>query len=281
MKLLLPVIGLLLTFATHALSEEPSPTPPMKMPVTDRMTFDEEFDRLDLARYRTYYWWMPVRGGGRWLENELEVYVDPLYQGAAPEPLRLNPFSVHNGVLQIQASVPAPTVAPYLEGQKYISGLLTTYNSFSQLYGYFEIRAQIPIGKGFWPTFWLLPKVDLPNPPEIDILEARGSEPTMLSVTVHYNRDGKPVTAPSPFKVTVPDQTVSFHRYGVLWNDEFVAWYFDGERIAYMATPADLHSPMYILLNLAVGGGWPGNPDFTTVFPGNFLIDYIRVYPLN
>jgi beta-glucanase (GH16 family) len=103
----------------------------------------------------------------------------------------------------------------------------------------------------------------------------------MLSVTVHYNRDGKPVTAPSPFKVTVPDQTVSFHRYGVLWNDEFVAWYFDGERIAYMATPADLHSPMYILLNLAVGGGWPGNPDSTTVFPGNFLIDYIRVYPLN
>jgi beta-glucanase (GH16 family) len=182
---------------------------------------------------------------------------------------------------KIQASVPAPTVAPYLEGQKYISGLLTTYDSFSQLYGYFEIRAQIPIGKGFWPTFWLLPKVDLPNPPEIDILEARGSEPTMLSLTVHYNLDSKPVMAPSPFKVTVPDQTVGFHRYGVLWNDEFVAWYFDGQRIAYMATPADLHSPMYILLNLAVGGGWPGNPDSTTVFPGNFLIDYIRVYPLN
>jgi hypothetical protein len=87
MKLLLPVIGLLLTFATHALCEEPRPTPPMQMPVTDRMTFDEEFDRLDLAKYRTYYWWMPVRGGGRWLENELEVYVDPLYHCAGtPSP---------------------------------------------------------------------------------------------------------------------------------------------------------------------------------------------------
>jgi beta-glucanase (GH16 family) len=278
MKPLLPITGLLFAFATHAVSQEPGLPPPMQAPVTNQMTFDEEFDRLDLTKYQTYYWWA-VGGGGRWLQDELEVYVDPLYQGTAPQPLRLNPFSIHNGVLQIQASVPAPTVAPYLQGQKYISGILTTYNSFSQLYGYFEIRAQIPSGKGYWPTFWLLPKVDIPTPPEIDVLEARGDDLTHLLLTAHYNLLNEPKKA--SFVIPVPDMSVAFHRYGMLWTAEYIAWYFDGIRVAYTPTPADLNSPMYLLLNLAVGGGWIAPPDVTTPFPGNFLVDYIRVCAAN
>jgi beta-glucanase (GH16 family) len=221
-------------------------------------------------------WW-----GKRWLDQgEQEVYVDPTYQGTAPQPLDLSPFSVTNGILQIQAPVPPPTVVPYLEGQKYLSGLLTTYNSFSQLYGYFEIRAQIPAGKGYWPAFWLLPKVIMATPPEIDILEARGDRLTKLYLTVHYIQHA--MATMSSFAISVPDMSSNFHRYGLLWTRDFIAWYFDGVLVADTTTPEDMHSPMCMLLNLAVGGNgtFPGTPDKSTKFLGNFLVDYIRVYPV-
>ena len=249
--------------------------PPVQAPINRPMTFDEEFDHLPSKLTSTSYWW-----GRRWIDqDEKQVYVDPSYRGTALQPLQLDPLSIQDGILQIQASIPAPTVAPYLQGQKYISGLLTSYKSFSQRYGYFEIRAQIPPGKGFWPTFWLLPKVIMPHPPEIDILEARGDRLTNLYVTAHYNEENTPKM--TTFTIAVPDMSATFHRYGVLWTEQYIAWYFDGERAAFTHTPADLHSPMCLLLNLAVGGRWPGQPNQSTPFPGNFLIDYIRVYAAN
>ena len=114
-------------------------------------------------------------------------------------------------------------MVPYLEGQKYLSGLLTTYNSFSQLYGYFEIRAQIPAGKGYWPAFWLLPKVIMATPPEIDILEARGDRLTKLYLTDHYIQHA--MATMSSFAISVPDMSSNFHRYGLLWTRDFIAWY--------------------------------------------------------
>lgn len=247
---------------------------PLEAPTHTKITFDDEFNTLDLSRYNTKYWW-----GERWLggENaEHEVYADPTYAGTAHSPLRLNPFSIVDGMLQIQATVPSRTVAPYLEGQKYISGLLTTYHSLTQQYGYFEIRAKLPAGKGFWPAFWLLPKVYMPNPPEIDVMEVLGDQLTDLHITAHWNVDGK--TTKNGWTLTIPDTSEDFHRYGVLWNRDVIAWYVDGKRVAVMPTPDDLHRPMYMLLNLAVGGSWPGYPNARTKFPGNMLVDYIRVY---
>jgi beta-glucanase (GH16 family) len=86
----------------------------------------------------------------------------------------------------------------------------------------------------------------------------------------------------SSFAITVPDMSATFHRYGLLWTRDFVAWYFDGDLVADTTTPEDMHRPMYMLLNLAVGGNGtlPGRPDKSTKFPGNFLVDYIRVYPV-
>jgi beta-glucanase (GH16 family) len=248
--------------------------PPADAPTNAKMVFDDEFNTLDLSRYSTKYWW-----GERWLggENaEHEVYADQTYAGSANGPLGLNPFSLVNGMLQIQATIPARSVAPYLEGQKYVSGLLTTYRSFSQLYGYFEIRARFPLGKGYWPAFWMLPKVSMPNPPEIDVVEVLGDQPTALNITAHWNVESK--AKKQEWTLTVPDTSEDFHRYGVLWTHDVIAWYFDGKRVAVMATPDDLNRPMYMLLNLAVGGSWPGYPNARTKFPGNMLVGYIRVY---
>jgi serralysin len=269
------VVGTLIGSQGHAQDPQarPAPTsPPLEAPTSGPMTFDDEFQVFDVLKYSTAYHW-----GARWLGNgEQQAYVDPSFTGSANVPLGLNPFSIANGGLHIQAAIADAAVAPYLRGQKYTSGILTTYNSFTQLYGYFEIRAKLPAGKGYWPAFWMIPKGIMPTPPEIDIVEALGDQLTSLFVTAHWNEQSKAKS--HGFKITVPDMSLDFHRYGALWTESQIAWYFDGKRIAYVATPPDLHSPMYLLLNLAVGGRWPGPPNQATPFPGDMLVAYIRAY---
>jgi beta-glucanase (GH16 family) len=236
------------------------PLPPMHAPISGIVTFDDEFDKLDLSKYTTSYPW-----GARWLETEQQVYVDPSAS--------VNPFSIIDGMLHIEAR----PVSPPLFGKQYTSGLLTTFYSFSQQYGYVEIRAKMPAGKGYWPAFWLIPTKWSPqHPPEIDVVEVLGDRLHTLYATAHWNNGRE-----HQFPITVPDLSAGFHRYGASWDENYVAWYFDGERVAYLPTPPDLKQPMYILLNLAVGGKWPGYPTPATKFPGAFVIDYVRVYKLN
>ena len=242
--------------------------PPKDAPTSGALIFDDEFDTLDLSRYTTSYPW-----GDRWIEEEQEVYVDPSYRGNGDNPLGLNPFSIVDGKLRIEAAIPAATAAHRLP-RPYTSGVLTTYNSFVHRYGYFEIRAKVPAGKGYWPAFWLIPKKSsTPHPPEIDVVEVLGDRLHTLFVTAHWQNGHQ-----RQFSVYVPDLSADFHRYGVLWTATNIAWYFDGERVAFMPTPAEHNQPMYLLLDLAVGGKWPGSPTQATKFPGYFLVDYIRVY---
>lgn len=248
---------------------------PMEAPTTGRLTFDDEFDTLDLSRYNSRYWW-----GARWLagNGERQVYVDPSYTGDQDTPMRLNPFAVENGVLRIEAAVPPMAVAKHLKGQAYTSGLLTTFSSFSQLYGYFEIRAQFPAGKGLWPAFWLVPHVKAPGgEPEIDVVEMLGDDPTTLHMALHWT-DPSGQFRSKESTVRVPDMSGSFHRYGLDWTASRIAWYFDGKRVAETETPISHHEPMYLLLNLAVGGHWPGLPSKQTHFPAEMLVDFIRAY---
>jgi serralysin len=275
---LFATMGVLIANLSHAQVAEQAPglpVPPMEAPTSGMIVFDDEFNVLEPSKYSTAYAW-----GARWLDDgEQQAYVDPYYTGGSTSYLGLNPFSISNGMLQIQAAIPPATVVPYLQGQKYTSGILTTYNSFTQLYGYFEIRAKLPAGKGFWPAFWLLPKVLLPKPPEIDVVEVLGDQLTNLFVTAHWNEGAE--AKKKSYKIVVPDLSADFHRYGALWNSTHIAWYFDGRRVAYTTTPTDLRSPMYLLLNLAVGGKWPGIPNGATRFPGNMLVSYIRVYSVD
>lgn len=247
--------------------------PPPEAPTGWRLTFDDEFDQLDLSRWNTTF-----ATGDRYLggQGEEELYVDPAFAGDTSSPLGLNPFSVKDGVLAIQADRPTPEVLTHLGGQLYTSGLLTTAHHFSQLYGYFEIRAKFPVGQGLWPGFWMLPS-DLSWPPEIDIVELRGDEPRNLYVTVHYLEPGNP-HGKSGFKPAVADVSKDFHTYGLLWEPDFIAWYVDGKRVASTSTPENVKKPMYLLIQLAVSGDWPGKPNAETQFPAKLEIDYVRAY---
>lgn len=160
-------------------------------------------------------------------------------------------------------------------GMPYTSGIVTSYGKFSQKYGWFEIRAKFPKGKGMWPAFWLLPD-DKTWPPEIDILEILGHEPNVVYLTNHYNNaDGKHEGHGGSFKG--PDLSQDFHTFAVEWKADEIVWYVDGEE-RFRSSQGIPSVPMYILANLAVGGDWPGNPDDATPFPGVMIIDYIRIY---
>jgi beta-glucanase (GH16 family) len=240
-----------------------------------KLVFADEFDSLQLwdgSKGR----WRPTFGDGshRGLERrslptngELQLYVDPGLTDAQG-PLGLNPFTVRGGVLEIQGAPAPEALRPRLGGYRYVSGLITTQPSLKQTYGYFEMRAELPRGKGAWPAFWLLP-ADLSWPPEIDVMESIG-DPTRVYMTTHSKAGGG----------AAAEKTVSegFHTYAVSWDPKTVIWYIDGVEAAREPTPADMHKPMFLLANLAVGGGWPGAPDATTTFPVRYRIDYIRAY---
>jgi beta-glucanase (GH16 family) len=248
---------------------------PEHPPAGWQLAFSDEFHSFDKARWSTTF-----SDGQRHLgHNEKEMYVDPSYAGNGSTPLGLNPFSIGEDGLTIRADRPGPLIRAHLQGQRYTSGVITTFRSFRQTYGYFEIRAQMPSGRGLWPSFWLLPVPIGLWPPEIDIVEVLGHEPTKIYTTIHWQgANGKPRA--TSFDIKVPDTSKDFHTYGVLWTPENIGWYFDGQRVATTATPTDMHQPMWLLINLAVGGDWPGMPDTTTKFPADLHISYIKAYAL-
>ena len=245
--------------------------PSAPTPLLGALAFDDEFDSFQSSPRGGSVGWateLPFWNAEHTLSgnNEAEYYVD----SSQPN----SPFSVTNGVLNIQASAASTTGANPL-GLAYNSGAITTYKSFSQLYGYFEIRAQLPGGAGLWPAFWLMPTNFKPGP-EIDAFEVLGDRPNVLYASVHGATPGSSVEQP----VLVADTSAAFHTYGVDWGPQKTVFYMDGQVIATIATPADMDVPMYMILNLAVGGtgSWPGAPTAQTQFPANLKIDYVHAY---
>ncbi|UVF18413.1 glycoside hydrolase family 16 protein [Microvirga terrae] len=149
-------------------------------------------------------------------------------------------------------------------------------SSFSQAYGYFEVRAKVPKGKGLWSAFWLLP-IDGSWPPEIDIMEVLGSSTTQAVQTYHFNdTSGKRAKAGTSYSGS--DFSTGFHSYGVDWQPGKLIWYVDGKETYRFSSPSVSAKPMYLLLNLAIGGHWPGDPDAATPFPSTMEVDYVKVY---
>jgi beta-glucanase (GH16 family) len=138
------------------------------------------------------------------------------------------------------------------------------------------MRADMPDDQGAWPAFWLLPE-DGSWPPELDVVEMRGQDPNTVHVTVHSNETGKQTSVTTPVSVA---STEGFHTYGVLWQEDEIVWYFDDVAVARADTPSDMHEPMYMLVNLAVGG-MAGTPDEDLADGSQMKIDYIRAYTLD
>ena len=183
---------------------------------------------------------------------------------------------------------------------KYTSGRLDTKDKFSPVYGRFEIRAKLPGGKGVWPAHWLYPQnrnwemeytmedavakgkerlipEERPWYSEIDIMEFLGHEPNILYGTLHYcSYDGQHRSSSGRWQGDY-DYTKDFHLYVLEWEPDSIRWYIDG-KLLYATVNGIPHTPHYLILNTAIGGSWPGNPDSTTVFPQYHDIDYVRVY---
>jgi serralysin len=250
-------------------------------------SFVDEFDELSLdledgatprGRWRTNFGYGgPTSVHSRTLVNngELQVYADPKFAGTGSKSLNLNPFRVANGKLDIVAEPLDQASRPVVWDRSYSSGLLTTKASFSQQYGLFEIRAKAPSGKGLWPAFWLLP-ANGAWPPELDVLEILGDNPSKVYMSWHSNGDGKHSSETKT--IDIPDSSADFHTYSVEWTKDTINWFFDDVEVASAPTPSDLHQPMYMLVNLAVGGGWPGAPNASTKFPASYSIDWVRAY---
>jgi len=178
---------------------------------------------------------------------------------------------------------------------------------FNKTYGKFEFRAKLPIGQGVWPALWMLPQKDTfgtwPASGEIDILEARGQEPNKILGTLHFGAKWPANTHISKDTVLPNNGTIEdFHTYAIEWEPGEIRWLLDGKTYATQSFwwsssktdgtkgvnptkeadlntwPAPFDQPFYLVMNLAVGGKFLGNPDKSTAFPVEMVVDYVRVY---
>lgn len=255
------------------------PIDPNNLSSSAVLTFDDEFNSLSLWNgssgvWATSFWYDNPNGNGSTLagNGEQEWYINSNYGPTAS----LTPWTVDsNGILHLTASRTPSNLLSAVNGYAYVSGEINTYHSFSQTYGYFEIKAELPSGQGVWPAFWLLPESGA-WPPELDVMEVLGANPNQLVTTVHTNETGRPTQ--SAQATTVADTSHGYHTYGVDWEADYITWYFDGVAVYRAPTPTDMHSPMYMILNLALGGYWGGAVGASTAFPADYKIDYVRAY---
>jgi beta-glucanase (GH16 family) len=235
-----------------------------------QILFADEFNSFNAysktdAWHTAYHW-----GPNAVINGEKGYYVDTENAGTTGPAGAVNPFSVSNGVLTI-TSAPKSGLP---NGQTYTSGVLSSMGTFDHQYGYYEMRADMPGGKGFWPAFWLMPS-DKVSPPELDIMEFSSRLPNEYVTTLHSNAGGS-YKMSQQFTQNLPDLSQGYHTYAVDWQADKITWYYDNKAVYSVATPADMHKPMYILLNQAVSGGsWIGPADGSTQ---KFNVDYVRVY---
>ncbi|NEX94659.1 family 16 glycosylhydrolase [Caulobacter sp. 17J65-9] len=250
------------------------------------LNFNDEFDRLNLwsAGTREGLWKTNYGYGGpttvdRYTlpnNGEQQIYVAPGFQGTAGRDLGLNPYSISGGVLSIRAQRAPDALQPSIWGYDYTSGMLSTKGVHAQTYGYYELRADLPEGRGLWPAFWMLAEDG--RKVELDILEALGHEPNGPYAFRHDRTSGTNNLAGMQNLLPHPE---GFHTYGLMWSPQWTIWYLDDQEVFRAPTPPALNSPMYMIVNLAVGGNWGGPPDAQTVLPADLKIDYLRVYSLN
>jgi len=260
-----------------------------------KLVWSDEFDAADGSAPDATWWTYDTGvGGAGWGNKELEYYTK-----------RPDNISIQGGNLVITArretfSGPADPDSTRQDAsgsarvltREYTSARIKTQGLFSQAYGRFEARIRIPSGQGMWPAFWMLgadvDKVHWPACGEIDVMENIGKEPS----TVHGSLHG-----PGPNGAGTDDMTGGFelpggqrfsdgfHVYGVEWQPGEINFYVD-KTTYFTATPRGMphgtgwvfDHPFFLLLNLAVGGNWPGSPDSNTQFPQQMLVDYVRVY---
>lgn len=209
-----------------------------------------------------------------WGNNELEYYTD-----------RSENSYLKDGNLVIEAR----EEFPFFQGQyEYTSARMVTKNKGDWKYGRIDVRAKMPIGQGIWPAIWMLPTENVyggwPKSGEIDIMEYLGNEPERMFGTIHYGHDGWRFNSQELIleEGSFHDE---FHVFTVLWTEDCIQFQMDGQNVGVPNTRSTVLPTTYpfdqnfhLILNIAVGGNLPGNPDASTQFPQKMEVDYVRVY---
>lgn len=267
-----------------------------------KLTFRDEFDGTEIDRSKWdfdlgngFYDYVSKSWVTGWGNNERQYYTGDKSNAR-----------VQDGLLTIQA------IKESRDGCGYTSARMKTTGRdgrplFSQKYGRFEFRAKLPAGQGIWPALWLLPQNSKfgtwAASGEIDIVEAKGHEPDLIYGTLHYGgRWPQNVSSGKSYPIPDAGKSSDFHVYALEWEPGKISWFIDdvhcqtqsfwyssskldGTNGAAATSESDLNNwpapfdqPFYIVMNLAVGGEFPGDPDDSTPFPAAMSIDYVRVY---
>jgi beta-glucanase (GH16 family) len=261
---------LLIGFILNSCSTDESQT----ISTLDNLVMSDEFDAAGSPS--SAMWNFDIGNGADqgipgWGNNELQYYTD-----------RSENIIVEDGMLKITAKKES------FEGSSYTSARIQTKDLFEQKYGRFEARIQLPWGQGLWPAFWLLgsnsDEVTWPACGEIDIMENRGSEPTIINGTVHGPGYSAGESITKAYDLVNDRFDTGFHVFGIEWGEGYINFYVD-DVLYNQITPSDVpgewifdDQPFYIIMNLAVGGNYGGPPNDNTVFPQTMLVDYVRVY---
>jgi beta-glucanase (GH16 family) len=235
-----------------------------------QLAWSDEFDSslIDLTS------WTHETGGNGWGNNELEYYTNR----------NVNSY-IEDGKLIIKAQQES------YGGRSYTSARLKTQGKRFWLYGKIEARMKLPYGQGIWPAFWMLgeniPSAGWPACGEIDIMEMIGGQNRENTVhgTAHWDNSGQHAQYGGDYSLSSGTFADDFHVFTIEWDKSLIKWYVDNSRYTTIdITPAGLsefHQEFFIVLNLAVGGNWPGNPNSSTTFPQYLEVDYLRVYQQN
>jgi beta-glucanase (GH16 family) len=209
------------------------------------------------------YWTFEVGGGGGWGNNELQYYSNG------------NNSSFTNGELVIEARKES------VGGMSYTSTRMISYGKKQYTYGKVESRIKLPMGQGLWPAFWMLGANIMtgtawPLCGEIDIMEHINSDAQVVA-TIHWDAGGH--ASYSGYGACDPS---AYHVYSIEWDSSAIRWYLDGTKfheaniLNNINSTEEFQKPFFVLLNLAVGGDWPGSPNSGTVFPARMYVDYVR-----
>lgn len=231
-----------------------------------QLVWSDEFNDTAL---NDFIWKYETGNNNGWGNNEWEYYTN-------------NPrnVSLRDGNLVINA------IKENYQGFQYTSARVLTRISWK--YGKIEAKIKLPYGQGIWPAFWMLgsniTSVGWPKCGEIDIMEMIGGQNRENTVygTLHWDSNGHQSKG-SSYKLPTGKLSDDFHVYSIEWDSQKIIWYVDGSLyslLPFNSTMSAFQAPFFIILNLAVGGNWPGYPDNTTVFPQTMTVDYVRVYQM-
>tara|TARA_X000000950_G_scaffold206499_1_gene248420 strand:+ start:40 stop:888 length:849 start_codon:yes stop_codon:yes gene_type:complete len=236
--------------------------------------WQDEFDQdsLDLTK------WSHETGGHGWGNNELQYYTDS----------DSNSY-VENGNLVLKAEVVPQGIGSSRGLRYYSSARLRTYGKGDWKYGRIEVKAKVASGQGIWPAIWMLPTDWLfggwPSSGEIDIMEHVGYDLGVVHGSVHTEAYNHKINTQRSSAKKITNVDTEFHVYSIIWDKDMISFFIDDvqyflfendQQGNYKTWPFDQR--FHLLINIAVGGDWPGNPNNSTNFPRTMLIDYVRVY---